>query len=92
MSAKPNDGGPAFPRTVTMSDGIGLYSVSKNDGMTLRHWFAGLAMESIFAPIMKDAYQRLSDASAVFDNVAIASYAMADAMLAASERKEETNE
>ena len=40
MSVPINDGGPAFPRTVTINDGIDGFTERKNNGMTLRQYAA----------------------------------------------------
>jgi hypothetical protein len=41
--SKKRDGGPAFPRTIRIPDGDEWETVSV-DGMTLRDWFAGMAL------------------------------------------------
>ncbi len=77
MSAKINDGGPAFPRYaeydpswVRIHDGA--------EGMTLRDWFAGMAL------------QGFASESGRYDSkgAAVDAYAWADAMIAAREEKE----
>ena len=40
--SKPNDGGPAFPRSASQHSG-------PQEGMSLRDWFAGKALEGIMA-------------------------------------------
>ena len=47
MSNKPNDGGPAFP--------IGSGDMRDPMGMTLRDWFAGMALQGILASDVKQA-------------------------------------
>ena len=81
MSAM-NDGGPAFPRdTKWILDGSVSQSGSK--GMSLRDWFAGMALQGLLAgntgEYSSESYARNSSAHA---------YQVADAMLAARERKE----
>jgi len=75
------DGGPAFPR----SDERGLMGEGfreGSDGMALRDWFAGRAMEQLISVWpMTDGH--LGDRKAV----AKAAYEYADAMLAAREVK-----
>lgn len=44
MSKRPNDGGPAFPRPV--SEGNSNF-VWEQDGMTLRQWYAGMALQGL---------------------------------------------
>ena len=39
-----NDGGPAFPRTVTINDGIDGFTERKNNGMTLQTLADGLTV------------------------------------------------
>ena len=68
-----DDGGPAFPRTVTIDDGIDGYREIKRDGMTLRDWFAGQAL----AGLMADGKN-----SGRFADIASDAYDFADAMLA----------
>ncbi len=45
-----NDGGPAFPRPMS-DDGVpnnrGGFDYSSGKGMSLRDWFAGMAMQGI---------------------------------------------
>jgi hypothetical protein len=41
--SSPNDGGPAFPAVEVLKDGATAIAKSKG-GMTLRDWFAGMAM------------------------------------------------
>ena len=65
---------PAFPRVKTF-DGKG-YPEDPQDGMTLRDYFAGQAMQSIMdnSPELR------------FDDVALESYKQADAMLKEREK------
>jgi hypothetical protein len=78
--ARINTGGPAFPRAGSedrsmgdMPDGNGYDK--PEDGMTLRDWFAGMAMQGICSanPVTSDV------------EVSRFAYAMADRMLAARE-------
>ena len=66
MTAK-NDGGPAFPHGDPTHGG--------EDGMTLRDYFAGRAMQSYLLDKDRDSF--------TFEQWAQASYEMADAMLEA---------
>ena len=75
------DGGPAFPRSATKGTS-GTIVREAQDGMTLRDYFAGQALGSI--PLR--AWDHVSDGR-IFDAWAKASYATADAMLAAREAK-----
>lgn len=71
MSEQVNDGGAAFPRS---SQGVaGDVDVAK--GMTLRDWFAGMALQGLLA-----GGSRLSDAPRW-------AYTAADAMISAREAK-----
>lgn len=69
----PNTGGPAFPLSVT-----GLMSEA-NHGMSLRDWFAGMALQGMTA--------RPGTVDSVSDH-ALRAYLFADAMIAV--RKEPT--
>lgn len=68
-----NNGGPAFP--VQPLDAQGLPQMECHPGMTLRQWYAGKAMQG-FVMSMKndDKYEA--------ENIAIASFLVADAMIA----------
>jgi hypothetical protein len=73
-----NDGGPAFPvADTTHWDGQIQYG---SNGMTLRDYFAGQALAGFCA--VPDRYNWLCDDAAF-------AYKIADAMLAARERKED---
>ena len=76
MSAPIDDGGPAFPMQVKLANGTDNYR-----GMSLRDWFAGQAVAAVYRNFERDGI----DADFA-SGVAIASYEIADAMLAA--RKE----
>jgi hypothetical protein len=71
MSTPINDGGPAFP----VAETIHVYG---HNGMTLRDYFAGQALAA-----MPDEFMTSQTESVV----AIVSYGLADAMMAARERK-----
>lgn len=64
MSAPQDDGGPAFP----------VVGGTKHDGMTLRDWFAGMALQGVLSN--SDAFAKMKD-----QQVAECAYAAADAML-----------
>ena len=74
MTAK-NDGGPAFP--VPLLPGQSWQGIGPCDGMTLRDYFAGRAMQSYLLDKDRDSF--------TFEQWAQASYEMADAMLKARE-------
>lgn len=76
MTAKPKDGGPAFP--VVASNGLGHVS----DGMTLRDWFAGKALAAGWREFLT-----AGDAWDGYDDFAASCYAIADAMVKAREAK-----
>jgi hypothetical protein len=78
MNTQPNDGGPAFPMMAHDSS-IGEQS-RPIYGMTLCDYFAGKAMEGIIKSAM--AF------NAPKSSIAIDAYEIADAMIAARERKE----
>ena len=75
-----NDGGPAFPRTVTINDGIDGFTERKNNGMTLRDYFAGQAMAAIITSVY-------CTPETIYTEVSSRAYAQADAMLKAREAK-----
>jgi hypothetical protein len=72
----PLDGGPAFP-TEQGHNPDGTWNQTYESGMTLRDWFAGMALQHI--PELLHA--NLVNKSA--ENIAEWSYQIADAMLAA---------
>ena len=74
-----NDGGPAFPRTVTINDGIDGFTERKNNGMTLRDYFAAAALQGMMAEY--DPEDELEH------HIAKWSYKAADAMIKAREAK-----
>ena len=78
MSGK-NTGGPAFP---TNAD-----NVQSTDGMTLRDWFAGMAMQGLAANAgngFNEAYSS-GHIGEVLSGATRLSYALADEMLKARE-------
>jgi hypothetical protein len=83
MKTEIKDGGPAFPLcTLNPSDGTKFLW---QQGMTLRDHFAGLAMQAIFSrsESISCPQSRLDDVEKWADY----SYQIADAMIAARERK-----
>ena len=72
-----NDGGPAFPN---VPDGAGDRWDNWDMGMTLRDYFAAKAMQGLLAGCPDDKAMRLEMNPKLW---ALASYNMADAMLAA---------
>jgi len=80
MNTLINDGGPAFPVADTKHwDGQIQYGTN---GMSLRDWLAGQALAGIMT-------RNSSSASNSLNWVPVKAYALADAMLAARERKED---
>ena len=73
---KINDGGPAFPNTFIDTSKPGIRNTIVVDGMTLRDWFAGLAMEATPPDFFSDV-----------ESVASRAYCIADAMIAQREKK-----
>ena len=47
--SKPNDGGAAFPRPYSRTAGTTPHAVEEQEGMSLRQYYAGLAMEGLLA-------------------------------------------
>lgn len=80
MSGEINTGGPAFPQNDLSGYGMGP-AERNNGGMTLRDWFAGQALNGLICA--NDGIEGTDPLRAI----AFASYAMADAMLAAREAK-----
>lgn len=83
MTAKFNDGGPAFPQPITSDLNMGLlfpqhYGVA---GMTLRDYFAAQELTRV-------SYEQCSvhDVAASYERVAKHCYRMADAMIKAREQ------
>ena len=68
-------GGPVHPQETTNADG----SVSKWCGLNLRDYFAAAAMQGMLASPDGDGH---------IERYAVGAYRIADAMLAARERKE----
>ena len=78
-----NDGGPAFPQSLAFNVNgeavtAGMY-FAEGPGMTLRDWFAGKALTGMMAFATGATF----DPSKNCDRFAEASYALADAMIAA---------
>ena len=76
MSARVNDGGPAFPCAFPEMGG------GMTPGMSLHDWFAGQAMVGIMNGSGKITVDGVS-VKATPENIAAAAYTVADAMLAA---------
>lgn len=78
-----NTGGPAFPRPQAETSQGGNF---EQDGMTLRDWFAGQALSGMMASqyVSEHAGVHKTDAGMV-DGLALRSYQLADALLAARE-------
>ena len=76
-----NDGGPAFPCPVGWVRG--------RDGMSLRDWFAGMAMPEIIAAVSREEYtlDAAPDGATTAQAIAIDAYVLADAMIYARENK-----
>jgi hypothetical protein len=81
MSAKPFNFGSCQPGMLPDGNG-GFYCLG---GLSIRDWFAGMAIQGAVAYV--NEHQDHYDESLA--NTAIASYKIADAMLAAREGKEE---
>ena len=75
-----NDGGPAFPRTVTINDGIDGFTERKNNGMTLRDYFAAAALPTLVTSAIELDHVK-------WDATAQHAYLCADAMIKAREAK-----
>ena len=73
MSTEPDDGGPAFP--VVAANGLGHIT----DGMSLRDWFAGMALLKARGKLYSEDYD--GPIPTMEEDVAEGCYRMADAML-----------
>jgi uncharacterized protein YodC (DUF2158 family) len=73
---KRKDGGPAFAFSMHPEHGYGP-SESVNEGMSLREWFAGMAVQGI---IYNEGYLNPN-------SLAREAFAVADAMIAESEKE-----
>lgn len=71
-----NTGGPAFPSAD--------FEQHEYTGMTLRDWFAGQAMTTMFYPAIMESIR--TDVDLNCDKVAEFAYLMADAMLSQREK------
>ena len=74
-----NTGGPAFPAGIKVPNGDGTEMAIYHHGMTLRDWFAGKAMQGMFASgnVPRDLTN---------DELAEEAYLFADAMIKAREQ------
>lgn len=71
------DGGPAFPRAAFGAIAAAETYNAEQEGMSLRDWFAGMALPTVIS--------LTQHSDGVWDSVAVSAcaYAVADAMLAA---------
>lgn len=99
MSTK-DDGGPAFPAKRTehrpIVEGGAPFPVEAHyTGLSIRDWFAGMALSGICASINNEAMANAVTAAAKAHGVheeefaAKQAYALADAMLAEREKRDE---
>ena len=87
---KINDGGPAFPVAGHCVDASGAYcgDVVNSKGLSLRDWFAGQALPQIHVSL-RIAIDNGTVRNCDFEElVAASAYIIADAMLAARNKKE----
>ncbi len=71
-------GGPAFPRQHTIADADSPFFKYGSSGMSLRDWFAGMALQGIVSNYVK----RLDAGDSDADRWAEECYCIADAMIA----------
>ena len=86
---KPDNGGPAFPRPMSVGPG-GLWQLA-NEGMFLRDNFAGLAMQGFVShPENLTGIRELADNAGITapEMLARSAYGIADAMIAERNRTE----
>ena len=96
MSNKSNDGGPAFPiHCINLVEGKAISDVF-TAGMSLRDWFAGMAMCEAMRQVHDCVQQipELTEAAISDEGVAVLlgrvsgmAYTLADAMLAARDKE-----
>ena len=87
MSEQIKDGGPAFPKPgwINLNEDSENYgSISCGDGMTLRDWFAGMALQGIIAADYHDI-KCISD----LNYAAGHAYMFADQMISGREKVKE---
>ncbi|MES2706105.1 MAG: hypothetical protein V4726_05815 [Verrucomicrobiota bacterium] len=66
MSAPINDGGAAFPAPDDYrQDGTPVYGPKNLDGMTLRDWFAGKALQGQLSNDVTYSYEWINDAGEI---------------------------
>ena len=65
-------GGPAFPYEIDLPNGDGSETTHYSMGMTIRDWFAGMAMQGLLASTKTNSAQVIAKDA----------YIIADAMLA----------
>jgi hypothetical protein len=84
-----NDGGPAFPQPCTEGGyaANSPYNIA-GGGMTLRDWFAGVALQGLLSGGAARRDNKLVDADGNFARLENAAYGFADAMLAARDSKQ----
>lgn len=84
-----DDGGPAFPVSCVqpgaVADALGVEKDGGVYGMSLRDWFAGMAMNAVCCKAMEDGWVKGVRPTEIRDGVVKSAYLFADAMLA--ERK-----
>lgn len=85
MNTTQDDGGPAFPESASGPYPNGEVVVGR-PGMSLRDWFAGMALQGMVGPALVDAARQRVKPESVPPKLAEGAYAISDAMLA--ERKE----
>lgn len=80
MTSKP-DGGPAFPRTLVKDRPYGQFE--PEDGMTLRDWMAGMALQGMCTQAFESALiDKETGKKPTTGKFAREAYNFADAMLA----------
>lgn len=82
MNTNIKTGGPAFPTDNAHQTGPHSYH---SEGMTLRDWFAGMAMQSMITHNLKGQEPWPTTDKIWVEAIAEESYSMADAMLAVRE-------
>jgi hypothetical protein len=80
--SKINNGGPAFP--ITLNSDETFVEMGKFDGMTLRDWFAGMALQGLISATNQDGDWTAADSS----HTTAVAFLFADYMISEREKAE----
>lgn len=90
MSKQMDDGGPAFPNHSVGINESGEGVLITTGGMTLRDWFAGMALQGL---VVNDSYRKLGGGKQAVNAVVMLAFEYADEMILGKESisHDETN-